>query len=93
MQAIGQNIAVGAALLFLAAMVLRQIPVLGFFFRLATRALFLVSPLMLIVLVVGVAWFHGAALFRADGAPTRAAEPVPSAMSPSSAPLPPERPR
>lgn len=97
MQAIGQNIAIGAALLFLVSVMLRQIPILGFFVRLVTRLLLLVSPLAIIVLVVGLAWFHGSAWFSSGGSmPPPNVVPVVAterAVSPTMAPMPPERPR
>ncbi len=94
MQAIAQNIAVGAALLFLATMMLRQIPFVGFFVRLAMRMLFLFSPIMLIVLLVGVVWFHGANFFSGPATDKAAVvTPGKTGAAPVRAPLPTERPR
>lgn len=100
MEAVGQNIAISATLLFVATMFLRQVPFLGFFVRLVTRALLLFSPIVIIVLVVGVVWFHGANWLKGgseSGAGVRgaASKSVPvgtSAYSPIHAPLPTERP-
>lgn len=81
---LAQNVAVGATVAFLAVMVLRQVPVLGFFVRLGVRSLLLVSPIMLVALVAGLAWFHGASLVG-DGSGD-------AATSPLTAPLPTGRP-
>ena len=95
MQAIGQNIAAGAALLFLITMLFRQVPVLGFFVRMFTRLLLLVSPLMIVVLLVAIVWFHGSRLLFGTTGENAAEEPVRSAapVLPVTVPLPPERPR
>ena len=50
MQALAQNAAIGASVLFLVAVFLRQIPGLGLVARLATRMVLSVSPIMLVVL-------------------------------------------
>lgn len=84
MQAFAQNAAIGATLLFLAMMVLRQVPVLGFFVRLAMRLVLLASPVMVLVLLIALVWFHGGSLV--GGARDGAAAPPPTA------PLPAERP-
>lgn len=83
MQAIGQNFAVAATLIFLIAVFFRQVPVLGFFIRMATRAVFMLSPVMILVLVAGLVWFHG---FRFNE------ETATRAGSPIDAPMPVERP-
>ena len=97
MQAIGQNIAAGAALLFLFTMLFRQVPVLGFFVRMFTRLLLLVSPLMIVVLLVAIVWFHGSRLLFGTPDESEAAAPDPvrtaAPVLPVSVPLPPERPR
>ena len=100
MEAVGQNIALSATLLFLATMILRQVPFLGFFVRLATRVLLLFSPIVIIVLLVGIVWFHGSAWLRGgsdtgpttNGSAAQAASGAASIYSPIHAPLPTERP-
>ena len=100
MEAVGQNIAISATLLFLATMILRQVPFLGFFVRLATRVLLLFSPIVIIVLLVGIVWFHGASWLQggvdtrstANRAAAPAATGAASIYSPIHAPMPTERP-
>ena len=79
-----QNIAIGAALLFLIAAFLRQIPILGWVVRLVMRLVLMVSPVMILVLVVGLVWFHGGSIFSGGSGDANA--------SPLDAPLPTERP-
>lgn len=93
MQALGQNIAIGVVLFFLATMVLRQIPVIGFFVRLLTRLIFLFSPVMLIVLLVGLIWFHGQNMFSSTDRSAASVAPAGTVVAPVDAPLPPEAPR